>query len=199
MRWLYYDLFIFLTSPVAMVTSCVLPPCCFHGDQSVSCSSPFSVIQTPLPLPVDKVSTQACVDPLCLRASRRLSEIWMHATQLQIVCVFVGVHVCACVRLLSHTSGLGGPRHTHTHRPCTSGAVSWSRNAGMAASFICCSSTTPVRGAQYILYYILLYTYTIFNFILKSLRRKKIQNLRFCRVCKALRLICLSTYLTLGS
>lgn len=50
-----------------------------------------------------------------LRASRRLSQIWMHATQLQIVCVFVGVHVCACVRLLSHTSGLGGPRHTHTH------------------------------------------------------------------------------------
>lgn len=130
-----------------------------------------------------------------LRASRRLSEIWMHATQLQIVCVFVGVHVCACVRLLSHTSGLGGPRHTHTQtvHEWSSQLIEECRN-GCQFYLLQLHHTSPwcTRGPSFLFY-------TIFNFILKSLRRKKIQNLRFCRVCKALRLICLSTYLTLGS
>ncbi len=44
---------------VAVVTSCVFPPCCFYGDKMLSpLLSSFSVIQTPLPLPVDKVRTE---------------------------------------------------------------------------------------------------------------------------------------------
>lgn len=84
-----------------MVTLCVLPPCCFHGDQSVFCSPPSSVIQTPLPLPVDKVSL----------------HIWMHAALLQIaLCVGVCARASVCVSLLSHAKRTWQTQtHTRMH------------------------------------------------------------------------------------
>lgn len=94
--------------PVAVVTSRVLPPRCFHGDQMFfSCPSSFSVIQTPLPLPVDKVRTETCVcAPSCVPGV---------CPRLRFVCALPGCGACACVyrgSVLTHWRSL----YTHTHR-----------------------------------------------------------------------------------
>lgn len=103
----FKDLFFSLLI-VAVVTTCVLPPCCFHGDQNVFCCFPssFSVIQTPLPLPVDKVSRQMCADPLCC------VQVVVSVLDLYACCP---VSECLCVSGSCHTRVVFAHSNTQIH------------------------------------------------------------------------------------
>lgn len=90
----------FFSPSVAVVTPRVFPPCCFHGDELFSpLSVSFSVIQAPLPLPVDKVRAEMCV----LLSSCPVCKLLVCVSDLHVCMLLSDRAEFVCIGLFSHT------------------------------------------------------------------------------------------------